>query len=61
MFFSALSQFTGGKSQNGGLYVTNTRLRMTRTYRQLPHPLRVPLLNKTIVKNLRTLEEQVDL
>lgn len=43
------------------VFATNTCLRMTHAYRQLPHPLPAPLLNKTIVKNLRTFEERVEL
>lgn len=60
MFFSALSQFTGDKSQNGRFprhkypFMNDPYL-----WTAVP-PLPVHLLNTTIVKNLRTLEEQVD-
>lgn len=60
--FSALSQFSGGKSQKGGPYVINTRFYpgvsdhtclLNRQYCLL---ITDSLLNKSILKKLRTLE-----
>lgn len=57
MFLPALSQFTHGKSQNGGYLCYKYPFINDPFLQTAAPPPRVPLLNKSIVKKLRTFEE----